>query len=55
MDNTVNSSGTFTAASSDDNKFEISHLNLHYGDFHALKKIKLLPLLVLLDVESQHF
>lgn len=41
MDNTVNSSGTFTAASSDDNKFEISHLNLHYGDFHALKDINM--------------
>ncbi len=33
MDNTVNSSGTFTAAGSNDNKFEISHLNLHYGAF----------------------
>lgn len=41
MDNTVNSSGTFTTASSDDNKFEISHLNLHYGDFHALKDINM--------------
>lgn len=41
MDNTVNSSGTFTAASSDDNKFEISHLNLHYGAFHALKDINM--------------
>ena len=41
MDNTVNSSETFTAASSDDNKFEISHLNLHYGAFHALKDINM--------------
>lgn len=41
MDNTVNSSETFTAAGSDDNKFEISHLNLHYGDFHALKDINM--------------
>ena len=41
MDNTVNSSGTFTAAGSDDNKFEISHLNLHYGAFHALKDINM--------------
>lgn len=41
MDNTVNSSGTFTTASSDDNKFEISHLNLHYGAFHALKDINM--------------
>lgn len=41
MDNTVNSSGIFTAASSDDNKFEISHLNLHYGAFHALKDINM--------------
>ena len=39
MDNIVNSSGIFTAAGSDDNKFEISHLNLHYGAFHALKDI----------------
>ena len=41
MDNTVNSSGIFTAAGSDDNKFEISHLNLHYGAFHALKDINM--------------
>lgn len=41
MDNTVNSSETFTAAGSDDNKFEISHLNLHYGAFHALKDINM--------------
>ena len=41
MDNTVNSSGTFTAAGSNDNKFEISHLNLHYGAFHALKDINM--------------
>ena len=41
MDNIVNSSGIFTAAGSDDNKFEISHLNLHYGDFHALKDINM--------------
>ena len=41
MDNTVNSSETFIAAGSDDNKFEISHLNLHYGDFHALKDINM--------------
>ena len=33
MDNTVNSSETFTAAGSDDNKFEISHLNLTMGLF----------------------
>ena len=41
MDNTFNSSGIFTAAGSDDNKFEISHLNLHYGAFHALKDINM--------------
>lgn len=41
MDNTVNSSETFIAAGSDDNKFEISHLNLHYGAFHALKDINM--------------
>ena len=41
MDNTVNSAETFTAAGSDDNKFEISHLNLHYGAFHALKDINM--------------
>ena len=41
MDNIVNSSGIFTAAGSDDNKFEISHLNLHYGAFHALKDINM--------------
>ena len=41
MDNTVNSSETFTAAGSNDNKFEISHLNLHYGAFHALKDINM--------------
>ena len=41
MDNTVNSSETFTAAGSDDNKFEISHLNLHYGAFHTLKDINM--------------
>lgn len=41
MDNIVNSSETFTAAGSDDNKFEISHLNLHYGAFHALKDINM--------------
>lgn len=41
MDNTFNSSGIFTAADSDDNKFEISHLNLHYGAFHALKDINM--------------
>ena len=39
MDNTVNSSGTFTEDSGANNKFEISHLNLHYGAFHALKDI----------------
>ena len=38
MDNIVNSSGTFTEDSGAGNKFEISHLNLHYGDFHALKR-----------------
>ena len=43
-------------------KIEAKKLNLFYGDKHALKdvdlaieEIKLLPLLVLLDVESQHF
>ena len=41
MDNTVNSSGTFTEDSGADNKFEISHLNLHYGAFHALKDINM--------------
>lgn len=41
MDNTVNSSGTFTEDSGANNKFEISHLNLHYGDFHALKDINM--------------
>jgi phosphate transport system ATP-binding protein len=41
MDNTVNSSGTFTEDSGAGNKFEISHLNLHYGDFHALKDINM--------------
>ena len=41
MDNTVNSSGTFTQDSTAGNKFEISHLNLHYGDFHALKDINM--------------
>ena len=41
MENTDNSSGIFTAAGSDDNKFEISHLNLHYGAFHALKDINM--------------
>lgn len=41
MDNIVNSSEIFTAAGSDDNKFEISHLNLHYGAFHALKDINM--------------
>ena len=41
MDNTVNSSGTFTEDSGAANKFEISHLNLHYGDFHALKDINM--------------
>ena len=41
MDNTFNSSGIFTAAGSDDNKFEISHLNLHYGAFHSLKDINM--------------
>ena len=41
MDNIVNSSGTFTEDSGAGNKFEISHLNLHYGDFHALKDINM--------------
>lgn len=41
MDNTVNSSGTFTEDSGAANKFEISHLNLHYGAFHALKDINM--------------
>lgn len=41
MDNTVNSSGTFTEDSGANNKFEISHLNLHYGAFHALKDINM--------------
>lgn len=41
MDNTFNSSGTFTEDSGAGNKFEISHLNLHYGDFHALKDINM--------------
>lgn len=41
MDNIVNSSGTFTEDSGANNKFEISHLNLHYGDFHALKDINM--------------
>lgn len=41
MDNIVNSSGTFTEDSGAANKFEISHLNLHYGDFHALKDINM--------------
>ena len=41
MDDTFNSAGIFTAAGSDDNKFEISHLNLHYGAFHALKDINM--------------
>lgn len=41
MDNTVNSSGTFTEDSRAENKFEISHLNLHYGAFHALKDINM--------------
>lgn len=41
MDNTVNSSGTFTQDSTAGNKFEISHLNLHYGAFHALKDINM--------------
>ena len=37
MDNKVNGAGTVTGR--DDNKFEIKNLNLHYGDFHALKNI----------------
>ncbi len=41
MDNTVNSLGTFTEDSRAENKFEISHLNLHYGAFHALKDINM--------------
>lgn len=41
MDNIVNSSGTFTEDSGAGNKFEISHLNLHYGAFHALKDINM--------------
>lgn len=41
MDNIVNSSGTFTEDSGANNKFEISHLNLHYGAFHALKDINM--------------
>lgn len=41
MDNIVNSSGTFTEDSGAANKFEISHLNLHYGAFHALKDINM--------------
>jgi phosphate transport system ATP-binding protein len=41
MDNTVNSSGTFTEDRGAGNKFEISHLNLHYGAFHALKDINM--------------
>lgn len=41
MDNTVNSSETFTEDSGAANKFEISHLNLHYGAFHALKDINM--------------
>lgn len=41
MDNIVNSSGIFTEDSGAANKFEISHLNLHYGDFHALKDINM--------------
>lgn len=43
-------------------KFEINNLNLHYGDFHALKninmnieKIRLLHLSVLQAVENRHF
>lgn len=41
MDNIVNSSETFTEDSGAGNKFEISHLNLHYGAFHALKDINM--------------
>ena len=39
MDNKVNGAGTVTGR--DDNKFEIKNLNLHYGDFHALKNINM--------------
>ena len=50
------------AKKANDYKFDISHLNLHYGDFHALKDVnmkieanKITALSDLPDVENLHF
>ena len=51
------------AKKANDYKFDISHLNLHYGDFHALKDVNMKIeankitafIRYLPDVENLHF